>query len=315
MRTPTIRPPEGGCRRATRAQPIPQPRLMFVSNVPPDIRVTRTGTANGAKTPAKIEFSLGGTAGNGAPVALANGITCGVAGVQAAGFPAGWTRQLASAHGLVPFLTERQVNDPAVTVATENGKPGTFDLFVQRMSAPAVHEVSPAARGAIIAAHAVLVGPMPIATATCALFRFAARLSQYAAMIPHPTLTSRASTFAKVGKLFDYVQLNLAEAQLLDPAVSDLPRLACRVRFLLGESVEFAITNGDQRGLLWAEGHWFEIVPPPVTAVSDIGAGDAFASAYIIARRFLRVGPRKGLDYAIRVASAVVSGAALPAFV
>lgn len=212
MTTQTIRPPEVESRRATRAQPVAQPRPMYVSNVPPDIRVKRAGTTNGAKTPAKIEFSLGGTAGNGAPVAVANGITCGVAGVQAAGFPAEWTRQLASARGLVPFLTERHVNDPAVTVATENGKTGTFDLFVQRMSALAVHEVSPAARTAIIAAQAVVVGPVPIATATCVLLRFAAQQSQYAAMIPHPTLTSRANTFAKVGRLFDYVQLNLAEA-------------------------------------------------------------------------------------------------------
>ncbi len=315
MTTQTTHPPEAENRGKSCEHSGVQPWLMYVSNVQPDIRVIRAGTTSGAETPAKIDFRLGGMAGNGASVALANGITCGVAGVQAAGFPADWTRQLASARGLVPFLTDRRVDDAAITVATENGRRGSYDVFVQRMNALAVYEITSAARAAIIAAQAVLVGPMPIATTTCALLRFAAQLSQYAALIPHPTLTCRTNIFAKIARLFDFVQLNFGEAQLLDSAAGDLPRLACRVRFLLGDRVEFAITNNSQRGLLWAEGHWFEIVPLPVSAVNGSDPGDVFASAYIIARRFFRVDPQRALDYAVRVAAAAVVGATFPRFV
>ena len=107
--------------------------------------------------------------------------------------------------------------------------------------------------------------------------------------------------------------MNAAEANLVAPSSGNLVALADRLLDLLGEDHELAITNGDQVGRLWADGQWLPIVPAPVETTSDVGAGDTFGTAWVVARRFFRCGVPEVLDYALRAAASfLVEGRAIP---
>ena len=132
-----------------------------------------------------------------------------------------------------------------------------------------------------------IVGPMSAPDAdTRAMMAEVAEASAFSALVPHPDLLRSADFFAEVAASFDYVQMNASEAHALFPEAAEgiLP-LAVKLRGLLGNGIEFAITNGAKTGILGTrDGHLHDISPPPVQAISDVGAGDAFLAAYVIHR-------------------------------
>ena len=162
---------------------------------------------------------------------------------------------------------------------------GLNELYVQRcpLFQRDVAEFMDVFRSSRIA----IVGPMAVPDAdTRAMMTDVAGASEFAALVPHPDLLRSADFFAEVAASFDYVQMNASEARgLFSEAAEGILPLAVKLRALLGSEIEFAITNGAQTGVLGArDGHLHDISPPPVQAISDVGAGDAFLAAYVIAR-------------------------------
>ena len=147
---------------------------------------------------------------------------------------------------------------------------------------------------------------------TLALHWYIAGKAEFRAWFPHPNQVKHES-FAEVARLYDYVQMNAMEAALLDPHVADLEKLALRLRWLLEEKVEFAITNGgDGEGLLWAQDNgrfgWHKIRPEQVRVLSDVGAGDTWGSAYLISRRFFAENAANACAWAGQTVARSISG-------
>src|SRR4051812_28528855 len=82
-------------------------RLLYVVNVPLDLRVLPDGQATGAKHPSLIMGTLGGAGGNAAVITSLNGIPSDLIGAQAAGPVAEWCRTLAEERGVRLRLIER----------------------------------------------------------------------------------------------------------------------------------------------------------------------------------------------------------------
>jgi sugar/nucleoside kinase (ribokinase family) len=293
---------------------------VYVASAPLDLTVVPNGQANGSKHPARIEVGLGGVGGNGSPVALVNGIRCHLISPQGQGPLGELCRSLAIKKGLFPHLIPRHEEDPAISVSIPSAsgtRPGARELYIQRLGPPRPCELVPFA-DVIGAAQALIVGPMPIAdgaegTETVAMLCGLADMAPhgYRALTPHPSLITHAE-FARVAWRFRYIQMNAAEASLVAPSCINLVALADRWLDLLGEDHELAITNGDQVGHLWADGQWWPIVPAPVETTSDVGAGDTFGTAWVVARRFFRRGVPEALDYALRAAASfLVEGRAI----
>lgn len=57
------------------------------------------------------------------------------------------------------------------------------------------------------------------------------------------------------------------------------------IRALLPEVDEIVVKGGDEPADVWCEGRWICASPESVTVVEPVGAGDAFAAAYVGARR------------------------------
>jgi sugar/nucleoside kinase (ribokinase family) len=292
------------------------PKLVYNVGAPVDIYVEPLGQKSGAKRPARITFKLGGAAGNGAPVPVANHLPTGMVAAQPAGFLSECCQQLALTRGLQPFIIERNGDEGAITVGLPNGRPGAMDLYIQRAGRLTASDLTGAASVAICSAQALINGPM-IANSDD-LVKFYERIADlapdaYRAFIPHPSLVGH-DTFAAVARTHTYCQMNAAEAQLLDPTTSDVAKHALRLLFLLGEEREFAITNGRNRGYLWADGRWWTVDPPQVQVASDVGAGDVFVTAWVIARHFYKANAKAALNYALRATAAAISGAPIPPF-
>jgi sugar/nucleoside kinase (ribokinase family) len=293
--------------------------LVYVAGAPLDLTVVPSGPENGSKHPARIEMGLGGAAGNGSPAALVNGIACHLISPLGHGPLGEVSRSLAVEKGLIPHFITRPEGEPAISVSIPSGrKPGARDLYIQRLCPPRLRELAPFG-DVIAAAHALIVGPMPVADgaegeATIAMLCGLAEMASegYRALIPHPTFTAH-SRFAEVARQFTYLQVNADEARVLAPAIDDLTALGDRWLDLLGEDRELAITNGDRVGHLWVDGEWWPIVPAPVETMSDVGAGDIFGSAWVVARGFFRAGVPAALDYAVHTAATFLAGGqALP---
>jgi sugar/nucleoside kinase (ribokinase family) len=293
--------------------------LVYVAGAPLDLTVVPSGSVNGSKHPARIGVGLGGVGGNGSPVALVNRIRCHLISPQGHGPLGELCRSLAIKKGLIPHMISRLEEDPAISVSVPSGcKPGARDLYIQRLGPPRLSELAPLA-DVIGAAHALIVGPMPIASGAagaetiamlCGLADMAPDSDR--ALTPHPSLIIHAD-FARVARRFPYIQMNAAEANLVAPLSSNLVTLADRLLDLLGEDHELAITNGDQVGRFWADGQWRPIVPAPVETTSDVGAGDTFGTAWVVARRFFTCDVPEALDYALRAtASFLVEGRVIP---
>ena len=293
----------------------PQKHLS-ISNVPVDVRCKRTGDRIGSKCPAEIEVTVGGLGRHAGLAANANGIESGVIGVQATQL-ASLCRQLLDGEGIRPHIVERLARPGAITVATPNGKPGQFDLDVQPMSPLTEREVSDVVSTTCLGPSSVFMGPMQVAADCRSLHQRVAGLAHRRALMVHPSLLYNQSLFSEVGRLYEYVQMNLNEASVLDPATDDIDLLACRVRYLLRDRVTFAITNGPDRGLLWcAENRkWFVIQPPVVDVVrGDIGSDDLFGASFNFSRWYFGATVKEALAYARAAVGAWLSGKPLPAY-
>ena len=256
-----------------------------------DIKDEPLGPRLGAKRPTRITCRLGGCASHGGCVAVANGIDCGVLGPQAAGHWADVCRDLARRDGLQPLIVEREGVPCGMTIAHPNGD-GTLDLDVQRMAPLTGAELAEFTEDAATRPRSVFVGPALVDEDSRNLHAAITRLASSRALMAHPSLLRHNQQFSEIGKLYAYVQMNYAEACILDESTCDIAKLGCRARFLLGDQVDFAITNGPKRGLLWAEGRWYIIEPCVVrTVVSDIGAGDVWGAAFMIARWYFDATP------------------------
>src|SRR5206468_3832214 len=113
--------------------------------------------------------------------------------------------------------------------------------------------------------------------------------------------------FPLIARRYHFTQMNFAESRLLDGATDDIVRNARRLSFLLGEENACAITNGPDRGFLWAAGHWLPIDPRPARVVDDTGCGDAFGAAFVVGWQLLGLSADGALLYALDAAAATAA--------
>jgi 2-dehydro-3-deoxygluconokinase len=57
------------------------------------------------------------------------------------------------------------------------------------------------------------------------------------------------------------------------------------IRALFSPSTELVIKDDSRDVEIWAGGQWYRSTPPTIEVTDPIGAGDAFAAAYLAARR------------------------------
>lgn len=294
---------------------------MAVSNTPIDIVARELGPRSGSKQEARFDIALGGMAGNAASVVRACGLAGGIVGVQ--GPLAGPCRGLAEQAGLVPYIHERRAGCSALTVARPSGLgasagvgagTGDYELMVQRMEPITRAEIGDEALAAMRSADFVVVGPMP---ATCGaaldLLAFVPEVAKHCALMAHPTLVVHPR-FGELAELYGFVQMNFEEARPLAGGSDAAYTVCAAVREALVDKPEFAITNAGRQGWLRSAGLWYGIHPKSVRIVDDIGAGDKFAMAYLIARWTFGAAVEVARDYAVEVAAAGVAGAPIPAF-
>jgi sugar/nucleoside kinase (ribokinase family) len=287
------------------------PRFTSVGGIQIDIKGTPEFAACGAKWPTRFYWDVGGSPCHSAKVAASFDIPSAVIAPQAAAM-AGWCRERLKTSGVYPILVERLEESPATTVALPNGKPGAYELFIQRARPLKASELAGEPTKALWDAEVVAVGPIAeVSGGTLELYRYVTGKARFRALFPHPNLVKH-ECFADVAREFDYVQMNVIEAQPLDPRADDIAKLALRLRRLLNEKVEFAITNGSEDGLLWAQDNgkfgWHKIQPTTVKIVGDIGAGDIWGTAYLISRRFFGKCASVACAWATQTAARAISG-------
>lgn len=297
-------------------RPMTLPTHLGISGLFVQITDEPLGERNGAKRPAKMTGALGGCGPNGDKVAVANDVPRGVLGPQAAGLWADCCRQFAMADRLQPFVVEREGVPAAIAVAYPNGSPGRFDVDVQRMAPLTVEELSSVVNTALKLPKSVFIGPTVLNEEALDFHRLASGLAPQRALMAHPSLLHHPVILSQIGAMYGFVQMNYAEACILDSTTREIEKLACRARFLLGDgAVEFAITNAADRGLLWAEQRWFVIAPCIVRdVVCDIGAGDVWGAAFMLPRWYFGAEPEAALAYANLAAAAWISGRSIPPF-
>jgi sugar/nucleoside kinase (ribokinase family) len=287
-------------------------RLVFIANAPKEMEAIPIGERVGPKQPVRFENRLGGVAGNAALVATVNRIQTHLVAVQARD-EAEPCRQLARKSGLTPHITERDDEDAAISVSYPypNGHVGVRALLVQRCRPITLDELMPH-RALLGRARALVVGPLPIESdrdgaGTLNLLKRLPGLAPRAhcALEPHLSLI-RDPCFPEVASLYRYVQMNADESHNL-PVAGSLPDRIAYLRDVLGDEIDIAITNAGHRGLTWSDGREWPITPIAVSVVSDVGAGDAFCTAWVIARAFFGAEAAAALDYALRAVAASIS--------
>jgi hypothetical protein len=110
--------------------------------------------------------------------------------------------------------------------------------------------------------------------------------------------------FGQVAWRFHFIQMSDRQARALGAGAVDLRVLAERLRQLQGDAGEFAITAFGGRGLLRADGAWWEI--EPIGDADEAVAGAVFCTAWAVARRFGRAGAAQALAYTRAAAAATV---------
>jgi hypothetical protein len=162
------------------------------------------------------------------------------------------------------------------------------------------HEAIAAAILALRGADAVIVGPLSAADSnTPGLVPHLADLSvgAYRALRPPRELVVHPG-FAQVARRFQFIQMSHNEARALAAGALDIGVLSHRLRQVQGDEGEFAITAFGSRGLLRADGRWWEIEPFERENVEETRAGAAFCAAWVVARCFLDATPARALAYA-----------------
>jgi sugar/nucleoside kinase (ribokinase family) len=289
---------------------LPPTDIVALGALQLDVLANPGERTNGAKHPARITLRVGGSAANIARAARYQNVSTSVVSMQTP-LLAKFCRGKLVTLGVRPLINERsEDHDGAITVGLPRAA-GDFDLYVQAMKL-CLSDLTAAARAALTAARLVIVGPMaqPDQETLALLGDIASSVP--AALLPHPDFI-RQPEFGAVARGFDYVQVNAAEAALLEPDHrASLPILALKLRFVLGGYTEFAITNGSLPGLLWAHGasgwNWIAIEAKPAHVVSDVGAGDCWATSYLVGRRLLGLEPVAACRRACEVAAEWVGG-------
>jgi sugar/nucleoside kinase (ribokinase family) len=287
--------------------------LVFISNAPHDMEAVPVGEPVGVKHPVRFVSRLGGVGGNGALVAATNRLQAHLIAVQSRD-EAESCRRLARESGLVPHFTERDGDEAARSVSYPDGDGGGHKLLVQRCRPITRDELTPN-HGLLRRAGALVVGPMPTrgvagkGDETVDLLKSLPALAPqaYLALEVHPDLVGDAR-FLEVAALYDYVQMNAAEAERL-PVTGGLESRFAYLRNELGADKDFTVTNGGGRGLLSADGLILPVVPAVVPVVSDVGAGDVLCTAWVIARVFYRADAAAALAYALEATAATISRA------
>jgi hypothetical protein len=173
--------------------------------------------------------------------------------------------------------------------------------LLRRDQTPALdHEAIAAAILTLRGADVLIVGPLSAADSnTPCLVPHLADLSigAYRALRPPRELVVHPG-FAQVARRFQFIQMSHNEARALAAGALDIGVLGHRLQQLQGDEGEFAITAFGSRGLLRAEGRWWEIEPIERENVDETRAGAAFCSAWVLARCFLDATPARALAYA-----------------
>jgi sugar/nucleoside kinase (ribokinase family) len=281
---------------------------IYVANAPTDTVAVPVGPRVGDKQPAWIEDRPGGPAANGGRVFVAAGRTCGVVCVQAEEWVEPCRRQFARL-GIKAFVQGRPNTSPARSVLVPNGKPRCYWVYPDRIHPPIrMREVVGRPTAEVQASKVTIVGPMaqPDDEAIEVHAHFAAN-ARRAVLQPHPDLL-RHRAFGSVAREFDLVVLNFHEAGVLPGLAASIEERAIRLQAVLGEEVDFIITNSAAPGLGWIAGHWWPFEPPQVPVVSDVGPADAFTARFVIERILNGLPPPVALAAAVDTAARWVSG-------
>jgi hypothetical protein len=164
---------------------------------------------------------------------------------------------------------------------------------------------------ALRAADAVIAGPFsPDDANSPGLLPHLADLASraYRALRPPRELIVHPA-FGQVARRFQFIQMSRQGARWLGAGASDLGILAQSLRRIQGDAGEFAITEFAGRGILWADGAWWEI--EPIGNVDESVAGAVFCVAWVVTRRFRRAGAAQALAYARAVTYAAANQARL----
>ena len=217
--------------------------IAVVSSAPLDVLVHDIARGASAKHAASTSARIGGCGANLARAAARFGVRTALVTSQTPALAPMVQAEMAALGGVALFV-DRPDGFPAITVGMPNGVPGTYELYVQRrpLFQCDVAEFMDVFRSSRIA----IVGPMAAPDAdTRAMMAEVAEASAFAVLVPHPDLLRSADFFAEVAASFDYIQINASEARVLFPEAGEgiLP-LAVKLRALIGNGIEFAITNG-----------------------------------------------------------------------
>jgi hypothetical protein len=162
---------------------------------------------------------------------------------------------------------------------------------------------------ALQAADAVIVGPLAADDANApGLLPHLADLASnaYRALRPPRELIAHPA-FGQIARKFQYIQMNEQEARALGAGATDLGILAQRLRRLQGDPGEFAITSFARRGILWADGGWWELEPIKNAEAKEPVVTAVFSMAWMVARRFRNAGAARALEYAHSAAAIVAN--------
>jgi hypothetical protein len=243
-------------------------------------------------------------------IAGPNGLQWTSVAAHVVGSSAAWSRRLSRHRAVSPRFDEPIGPAPASLSDLPDHVSGLLDLMEQ---AHETHEHQEAITEAIVAlqaADAVITGPFSTDDANSpGLLPHLADLANraYRALRPPRELIVHPA-FGQVARRFQYIQMSEQEARLLGAGARDLGILAERLRRLQGDAGEFAITSFASRGLLWADDAWWEIDLIDGAAANESVAGAVFCLAWVVARRFRRVGAAEALAYA-RAATAAANQA------
>ena len=299
-------------RRTQFLRPRAFPSHLRISNLPIDFLVQPSDGEFGVKRPGKISERAGGCAAHGCRVAVANGINAACAGVQTADWASHY-RRLALRQGFDAFIVPRKARPPAISIA-EQSRGGEYVITSQRMAVMRVAELTTLISAATRLPRSLIVGPAPLDEESLLFHETVCRLAEYRAMIVHPTILHHPRQLRVIGKHYQFISMNYAEARIIEDGEQDIEKLACRARFLL-DGASFAITNGSGRGVVWDENTWHLIEPCAVTGeICTVGAGDVWTAAYVLSKCYFGAHPNASVAYACIAAAASICRRPIPSY-
>jgi hypothetical protein len=185
---------------------------------------------------------------------------------------------------------------------------GILELLRQDEGDRPDHKAIAAAISGLRSADAVIAGPFsPQHAEAPGLVPHLAELAgrAYRALRPSPELIAH-SGFGQLARRFHFIQMSDHDARWLGAGAMDIGVLAQSLRQLQGGHGEFAITSFRGHGILWADDQWWEI-DPIGSQIDEARAAAVFTTAWVVARRFLRVSAPQAISYARSAAWNVIA--------